>query len=248
VKQILDLVELKKKEFAKLPFFDFIADKSIDPRKKFVWAPYVSPFIMGLKDVYSYAVFEKDVTDPINSYMNRHALEEGHHALWYIQDLKKLGFNSSLEYAGVLDFLWSDETERIRHLSYDLIACANQKDIVLKLAAIDAIEATACVCFSAFEKVTNELKNLTGCNYLYFGKAHASVETEQRHIHGFDEAESYLIGLDITDEQRTKSIELVESAFGIFTEFLGICLEFAKKYEDSQPFFETSKIKLPVSV
>jgi hypothetical protein len=248
VKEILNLVNQRKEEHAKIPFFRFIADENVDPRKKFVWTPYAAPFLMGLKDVYSYAVFEKNVTVPIHEYLNRHALEEGRHVLWYLQDLQKLGFNSSLKYTDVLNFLWGDETDRIRHLSYDLITCANQKDLVLKLAAIDAIEATACVAFSAFVKVTNELQKLTNHNYLYFGKAHASVETEQRHIHGFDEAESYLMNLEITEEQRIAAIELVERVFDTFNEFLSICLKIAKKYEDSQPFFKAAGTELLVSI
>jgi hypothetical protein len=248
VKQILDLVELKKKEFAKLPFFDFIADKSIDPRKKFVWTPYAAPFLMGLKDVYSYGVFEKNVTDPIHEYINRHVLEESRHVLWYVQDLQKLGFDSRLKYTDVLNFLWGDERDRIRHLSYDLINCANQKDIVLKLATVSAIEAAGCEAFPRFLKVTDELQKITHQNYLYFGKAHASVESEQRHIHGFDEAEEYLTSIEITEDQKIASIELVESVFDIFNEFLAICLNLCEKYEDSQPFFETSDAEFLVSI
>lgn len=248
MKQILDLVELKKEEFAKIPFFDFIADKSIDPRKKFVWTPYAAPFLMGLKDVFSYGIFEKNITDPIHKHLNNHAIEEGIHALWYLQDLQKFNFNLSLKYTDVLSFLWGDELERIRHLSYDLIFCANQEDIVLKLTAIEAIEATACVGFPLFVEATNDLQRLTHHKYIYFGKVHASFETEQEHIHGFDEAGEYLRNLEITEEQKIEAIKIVENVFDIFKEFLAICLKLAKKYEDSQPLFETSKTELLVSI
>ncbi|AFZ04057.1 hypothetical protein [Calothrix sp. PCC 6303] len=244
MKEILDLVNQRKEEFAKAPFFEFMQDKNIDPRKKFVWVPYAAPFLMGFKDVFSYAIFEKHLTEPIHEHINRYATEESRHVLWYLQDLQKLGFNSSLKYADVLGFLWSSEIERIRHLSYDLITCANQKDIVLKLAVIDAVEATAYVGFSTFAEVTNELQKLTKHNYNYFGKAHSRAETEQKHIHGFDEAESYLRGLKITQEQRIAAIELVECVFDIFNEFLDICLKLAKKYEQSQPLFKSSETEL----
>jgi hypothetical protein len=246
VKEILDLVNQRKEEFARIPFFEFIGDQSIDSRKKFVWAPYASPFLMGLKDVYLYAVFEKNVTDPIHEYLNNHVLEESRHVLWYLQDLQKLGFNSSLKYTDVLNYLWGNETDTIRHLSYDLMICANQKDIVLKLAVVNAIEAAGCVAFPIFLEATNDLQEITKQNYLYFGKAHASVESEQRHIHGFDEAESYLSNLEITQEQRITAIELVESVFDIFNKFTAICLKLAKKYEDSQPFFQAHEAELLV--
>lgn len=246
MKEILDLVSQRKAKFAELPFFEFIEDRSIDPNKKFVWAPYVAPFLMSFKDVYSYAVFEKNVTDPIHEYLNNHVLEESSHELLYLQDLEKLGFNSSLNYVDALGFLWGSETDYMRHLLYDLVICANQKDIVLKLTAVCAIEATACTAFSIFVDVVNDLQKLTQQDYLYFGRTHARIETEQKHIHGFDQAERYLRGLEITEAQRIAAIELVENIFDIFTEFLDICLKFAKKYEDSQPLFKAHETQLLV--
>mgnify|MGYP001796892024 FL=1 len=50
MKEVLELIEQRKKEFAKLPFFEYLADESIDPRERLVWVPCIVPLVMSVKD------------------------------------------------------------------------------------------------------------------------------------------------------------------------------------------------------
>lgn len=242
MKDVLELVEAKKQVFTKLPFFEFLADTSIDPRKKLVWAPYAAPFLMNIKDLNSYALGENLPQDSIQEKINNHTVEDGRHWMWFLPDLQKLGLDCSLKFTDALRFLWGDETERIRQLSYDLALCTFQKDPILKVAVIEAIEATANVAFPAFAEVTDELQKITQHRYLYFGQTHNSFETG--HIHGVDEAEEYLSNLPISDEQKSQAIELVDRVFAVFTELTNLFLELANQSKEERPFVKSVTMEL----
>ena len=47
MKEVLELIEQKKQEFAKLPFFEYLRDESIDSRQRLVWALCYHPLGYG---------------------------------------------------------------------------------------------------------------------------------------------------------------------------------------------------------
>ena len=50
MEKVLALIEKKKQEFAKSELFEFMRDKSIDPRQRLAFAPCIAPFTMGFGD------------------------------------------------------------------------------------------------------------------------------------------------------------------------------------------------------
>ncbi|MEL6459738.1 MAG: hypothetical protein AAFQ91_16025, partial [Cyanobacteria bacterium J06621_15] len=114
MKEVLELIEQKRKEYAQLPLMKFLVDENIDPLERLSWAPCFAPFAMTFKDVNAH-VFRKEPADsPLQKMINKHSYEDGRHWRWYLEDLEKLEFNNSLRFTDALRFLWGEETQKTR--------------------------------------------------------------------------------------------------------------------------------------
>ncbi|MEO1433797.1 MAG: hypothetical protein AAFV71_33010 [Cyanobacteria bacterium J06633_8] len=43
MKEVLELIEQKRQEYARLPLMNFLVDESIDPLERLSWAPCFAP-------------------------------------------------------------------------------------------------------------------------------------------------------------------------------------------------------------
>jgi hypothetical protein len=234
--EILELIEKRKQEFAKLPFFEFLADESIDPMKRLAWAPYMAFFAMSFKDINAYALYKESPDDPIQKMINQHCEEDGRHWRWYLKDIKKLGLDQPQKFTDHLEFLWGKDTEKTRYLCHNLFALLTfEEDTVIKLAAIEAIEATGVVALPLFAKLGNELQKVTKDRYSYFSASHAKVETGHI-ISGLDcnETEKFLTRIKLTEEQKSKAFRAVEIVFNSYTEFINGIISYVKTVEEEQ--------------
>lgn len=238
MKEILELIENKKQEFAKQPFFQFLRDTSIDPRQRMVWVPCAVPLIMSAKDLNNHALPVESTTDPIQEMINAHTLEDGRHWKWFLQDLEKLGLDQPLKFTDTLKFLWGEETLKARQLAYTLTLYTFPTASVLKLVAIELIEAIGHVAFCAFAEVGSQLQQMTKQNYRYFSPSHLAIE--KGHIFGDDEVEKFLAGIQLTEEQKAKSFEMVEKVFESFTEFVSYLMDYSEKSSIEQAFVQSN--------
>ncbi|MEO0684146.1 MAG: hypothetical protein AAFY76_03625, partial [Cyanobacteria bacterium J06649_11] len=177
MKEVFELIEKRNKEFAQLPFFQFLRDKSIHPRQRLVWVPCVIPLIMGVKDLNNCIFRKEPTTDPIQKIINFHTYEDGRHWRWFLTDLERLGLDSSFKLTDTLKFLWGEETQTARLLAYNLVASTLNASTAIQLVAIETIEATGVVAFSAFAEVGQELEEITQKRTRYFSASHLAVET-----------------------------------------------------------------------
>ncbi|WP_414624885.1 hypothetical protein [Calothrix sp. CCY 0018] len=232
MKEVLAHIEKKKQEFAKLDFFEFLADESIAPMERLGWAPCAAYFAMMFKDLNTYILRKEPADSPIQEMINRHSYEDGRHWNWYIKDLKEMGFDESLQFSDALKFLWGEETKKTRELCYKLSSlCLFEQDLLIKLVVIEAIEATGVIALPLLANLGNKLQELTKKRYSYFSSSHAKVETG--HIIGgleYDETEKFLNNIELTPEQRQKAIEAIEIVFDSYSEFTDEMLIYAKKH------------------
>ncbi|MEO0838368.1 MAG: hypothetical protein AAF063_05625 [Cyanobacteria bacterium J06643_5] len=246
MKEVLELIEKRKQEFAKLPFFEFLQDKSIDPRQRLVWVPCIAPLVMTFGELNKY-ILRKEVLNPHNqlpnnkvqNLINQHTYEDDHHWIWFLEDLDKMGFNPLVNFTDVIKFLWSKETQAARYVAYELIISAFHKDPMLKLAALESVEATGNVGFTIFAKVGKELEEITYQKYSYFSKSHLNVEMghlygEMNNIEQF----KYLKTIVLTPEQKMQAFEFVNKIFDSFTELLNQMMIYANQKFTGQPFIE----------
>jgi len=227
MQEVLALIEKKNQEYALLPLFEFLEDKTIDPRQRLSFAPCIAHFIMSFGDLNKYVFREKQVVSKVQDIINEHTYEDDHHWPWFVTDLEKLGFNPQMNFTQVLRYLWSEQSKVSRQLSYQLSAYTLQAEPIIKIAAIEAIEATGYVLFSRTAKVASELTQITDQKYTYFGDFHFNLESG--HAMGTEGGEAFLETLQMTESQRQQAYEVVENVFSIFTEWTHELLAYAQK-------------------
>lgn len=216
--QIFELIDIKKQEFALLPLFKFMQDTSIDPKLKLVWSPFAVPFVMGFYELNKYVFRVEPTSDPIQLLINQHTEEDDQHWLWFISDLKKLGFDYSLQFTDAIKFLWSEETRISRWVIEQLFKYSSGANPLLKLVIIEVLEATGNVMLSNTAQVTQELEAITGDKYLFFGDFHLDVETG--HTTSIDEVEQFSKNMYLTEEQYQEAFAMVEKVFNVMTDLI----------------------------
>ncbi len=242
MEEVLALIEEKKHEFAQGPFMKFLQDKSIDPRQRLAWGPAFAPFAMSFKD-FNKNVLRKEPSDSkLQEMINQHSYEDGRHWIWFLQDMKIMGYDNPMNYTDMLKFLWGEETQKVRKMAYDLFAiCTFEEDILMKLVVIESIEATGNVALFEIAKVAKELQQITKQCHPYFGESHYAKESG--HIQAsMDDVEDYLKSIQLTKPQKKKAFTLVEKVFADFTEAMDEMLVFAQKHPYDLPFTTTRNI------
>ncbi|MBE9213368.1 hypothetical protein IQ247_11930 [Plectonema cf. radiosum LEGE 06105] len=241
MKEVLELIEQKKQEFAKLPFFEYLGDESIDPRQRLVWVPYIAPFVMTFGELNQYFfrnekfVYEKLEDKQLQELINQHTYEDQYHWIWFLEDLEKMGLNPLVNFTDVLKFIWSKETQTARTIAYELIISAFNEDPVLKAIVLESVEATGNVAFSVFGKLGKELEEITQKSYRYFSYSHLKVETGHL-IAEVSNLDELLERIYLTPNQKKQAYKLVEKVFDGFTKFMNQMMFIASKEACDKPF------------
>lgn len=97
---------------------------------------------------------------------------------------------------------------------------------MVKLAAIEAIEATGNILFSHTTQVAQELEAITGREYIYFGQFHLNVETG--HAVGDEDTEAQLAAIVLSAKMQQQALEAVNHVFELFTSWLDEMLTYAQ--------------------
>lgn len=228
MKEVLELIEQRKQEFAQLPLFKYLQDKNIDPRQRLAWAPCLAPFAMGFAQLNQYDFRKEPTNDPIQEIINKHTYEDDHHWVWFLEDMEKLNLNNTMKFSDVMRFFWSEETYKTRQICHQIALHTFQAEPVVVLAAIEAIEATGNVALALTAQVAQELQQNTKQNYRYFGQYHLRVEVG--HAVGTDNLQEFVENLQLTEAQKTQAFELVEKVFEVFSESMEEIMAYVNKY------------------
>lgn len=242
MKEVLELIEQKKQEFAKLPFFEFLQDKSIDPRQRLVWLPSFAHIAMSFAELNKSILRQEPTNDPIQKIINQHTYEDDTHWIWFLGDIDKLGFNNKLNYIDTIKFLWGESTQKTRQLSYQLFSlCTSFKDPILRLIIIEAVEGTANVGLPLTAIVAQELEKITGKDYLYLNNNHFTVETS--HEISTDNTHLLIDNLQLTLEQKEKAFNIVNTVFLAFSECFNELMIYAQTHSIENFSIETDSQK-----
>ncbi|BAY82034.1 hypothetical protein NIES267_15120 [Calothrix parasitica NIES-267] len=228
MQEVFALIEKSKKEFTNLELFEYMQDKSITPSKRLSFAPCMTHFIMSFGDLNKYVFKEAQPVTKLQHIINEHANEDEEHWRWFVTDLEKLNCDPIQNFSKALKSIWSEETKITRQISYYVAGYTLTAEPIIKIAAIEALEAVGNVFFCVSSQVASELNKITRKDYLYFGESHLKLETG--HTVGTPEAEDFLAKIQLTDSQRQQAFEIVEKIFQIFTEWTYELLAYAQKY------------------
>jgi hypothetical protein len=229
MKEIFNLIQQRKEEFARLPLFQYLQDTSIDPKERLAFAPALSPMVMGFGDLWRYVFREESSTDKLQILLNKHTHEEEFHWRWILEDIPKLGLDQNMRFSDSLKFLWSEETQKTRRVCPIIERYASQPNPVQKLIAIQVSEATANIFFSATEEVIKELRAMTKQEYRYFGHNH--LDKENNHIINTPEIVDYFHNIELTESDKQYFVNLIDELFNVFTESMDELFVYLQKLE-----------------
>jgi hypothetical protein len=246
MKDILQYINQKKGTYSQLPLFEFMRDRSLDPRQRLAFAPCMAHFIMSFADLNKYVWRQEETTDPYQLFINRHTHEDDHHWPWFLTDLQKLEFDKPISLIESLRLLWSDEVKVTRQLSYRLAAYSEQITPCQKIAMIEAIEATGNVLFEHTNQVVSDLQLISPQNYQYFGDFH--LQLESGHTQGSSNSEPKIEEIVFDPDEHEETVVLVQDIFKLFTDWTEELLQFAEnqsvknKAENHEEFIRTHNL------
>lgn len=233
MQKIIALIEEKQQIYSQSLLFEFLQDKTIHPAKRLSFAPCMIPFIMGFADLCKYVLRQEPTNDKIQAILNQHTYEDDFHWQWFLGDLEKLGFNSYLQLNDSLVFLWSEETKASRFLMHELYKYIVQAEAIEKFVILEAMEACADVFLSFTKQITDELQILTHQEYKYFGNLHCNAE--QSHNDRGNEVRKQIENIYIPEQNRQRSIDLIDQVFALFTQWNHSLLTYAQGCQEIQP-------------
>lgn len=230
---ILARIDARKKDLLKAEFFQFLQDKSIDPRQRLAWVPCYAPLAMSFADLNKYFLRKEPTDSKIQETINKQTYEEATHYVWFLRDLQVLGFDQPQPLTDTLKFIWGEETQKIRLTCTHIATMTANADPEIVLVAIESIEATAHIIFEHTNQVAQELQQITNQRCYFFGDSHSNVETG--HVNPNVDMEHFLTSIQLSQMQSIQAIDIVDKIFTLVEEFLDELVRYAEKHPIVQP-------------
>ena len=221
---VLSVIAERKRAFARLPFFAFLRDESLEPEQRLVFYPCMAHWIMSFADLNKYFLRSEPTADEHQQRVNTFSREDDDHWQLYLEDFRKLGFERL--HAGGPDwlrFLWGEETRANRMLSYRIAHLIMSASSVQRIAIIEAMEEAANVFFPLTLRLAEQIQERTGVELRYLGHFHFNLEAEHT---GAGDHES-LARIELDEETRRSTVRMVEEIFGLFEEWAEEVLRYA---------------------
>lgn len=220
---VLAAITEKKHAFARLPFFAFLRDESLEPEQRLAFYPCMAHWIMSFADLNKYFLRAEAGDDECQQRVNLYSHEDDDHWRLYLEDFQKLGFDGMHDGSNWLRFLWSDETRANRMLSYGIANLITRASSVERLAIIEAIEEAANVFFPLTVRLAEQIQERTGVELRYLGHYHSNLEAEHT---GAGDHES-LARIELDDVSRRRAVKMVGEVFALFEDWAEEVLRFA---------------------
>lgn len=224
MREVLAAIMERKRAFARLPFFAFLADESLEPEQRLAFYPCMAPWIMSFADLNKYFLRAEPANgDKYQQRVNTFTHEDDDHWLLYLEDFQKLGFDKLYGGTGWLNFLWGDETRANRMLSYRLAHLIMGAKSIERIAIIEALEEAGNVFFPLTVQLAAQIQERTGVDLRYLGHFHLSLEAG--HTGAGDH--SSLARIELDAETQRRSLEMVHEVFDLFADWAEEVLRFA---------------------
>ena len=229
MERILAQLELRTKELAGHPFFEFLRDASVAPERRFAFVRCVAPWVLGFSDLCSFVLREEPARDRFQEMVNVHAREDDGHWRWFLEDVATLGQDRELPFTDSLRFLWGPDTTSTRRLTYRLMNIASKASSLERVVLVEAIEDVNKVALAAARRAAEDFERQSGRRLAYFGAKHNAVEEE--HSLDGDEARRALLAATPSESERAAMGALVDEVFAAFSESMSELHRFVKSAE-----------------
>lgn len=226
MKPVLQHIFRLKRDYAQLPFFEFLRDDRLSVRQRLAFVPCMASFIMSFGDLNRFVLRVEPSDDPHQQMINAHSYEDDHHWPWYLEDFVKLGHDTATTPAQVLRFVFSDECRHNRLLSHQLAHLIWGATPLVRLAVIEAIEETGNVLFALTAPLATQYTRATGVELRYLGEFHFKLESG--HAMNNDHAE--LAAMNMDDAERADALDRCTRVFELFQEWVAELHGFALRH------------------
>lgn len=226
MREVLKHILLHKREYSRLPFFDFLRDESLSASQRLSFFPCMAPFILSFGDLNRYVLRVEPTDDPYLAMINAHTYEDDHHWPWYLEDFTKLGHDrNDAQPSDTMRQLWSDASACNRLLSHRLAHLIWGAKPVVRLAIVEAIEETGNVLFELTSRLARTWQKETGTELRYCGEFHFNLESG----HAMNNEHAELARISIDEATRKDAIERVDQVFELFAEWIDELLRYARQ-------------------
>lgn len=232
MKKVFALIEKESAKFAQLPFFEFLANQSINPIQRLSFAACFALFVMGYGDLNKFVWLEEPTVNQIQDIVNKQTREEENYWIWFLKDLEYLNFNRFLNFTDSLKFNWSEQTLIFRQTIYELYWRTFQVHPIYQLVAIESRKSILNIFFSITPPVTQEFKVLTNREYPDFVNPHLLAENDHS-VHSF-ETKEFIASMHLAEDIRKQACKLVKKVFELFTALVDMLINFAEEYKIKQ--------------
>jgi hypothetical protein len=217
VKLILKHIARKRAAYQRLPFFEFLCDKSRTAEERLAFFPCMASFILDFGDLNRYVLRDEASSDPHQQLINRHTFEDDHHWPWYLEDFAKLGYNTAVRPCDLYKRMYSDERKVNRLLAARLAHLIWNAPSAVRIVIVEAIEETGNVLFRLTAALAREFQQQTGVELRYCGEFHFQRETG--HAMCGDHAE--MASIEFDSDARQQALTAVDQVFERFEEWTG---------------------------
>lgn len=223
MREVLAAITERKRAFARLPFFAFLADESLEPEQRLAFYPCMAHWIMSFADLNKYFLRVEPTLDEHQRRVNAFSHEDDDHWQLYLEDFRKLGFDNLYTGTGWLNFLWGEETRANRMLSYRIASLIMRAGSAQRLAIVEAMEEAANVFFPLTVQLAARIQERTGTELRYLGHFHSALEAAHTGAGDHDS----LAQIELDEETRRTTIEMVDEVFGLFSDWAEEVLRYA---------------------
>lgn len=228
---VLAAIEESKRAFARMPFFAFLGDESLEPEQRLAFYPCMAHWIMSFADLNKYFLRSEPAPDAHQEKVNTYSREDDDHWRLYLEDFQKLGFERMYDGTGWLRLLWGDETRANRMLSYRISHLVARASSVQRLAIVEAMEEAANVFFPHTLRLAEQVQERTGVELRYLGHFHFNLEAEHT---GAGDHEA-LARIELDEETTRETVKMVREVFGLFEDWAREVLRFALAHMCDSP-------------
>lgn len=225
MKAVMRELAQARRQYSRLPLFEFLRTESIPPRDRLAFYPCMAPFILAFSDLNRFVLRDDESRDPHQFLINEHTYEDDHHWPWYLEDFTKLGFDRTTSVSHTLRSYMKDDAKTNRMLGSRLAQLLVGTTAIEKLVIVEAIEETGNVLFGLTAKIAARIHADGGPELKYLGQFHFSRETGHA-MHGHDHR--VLEEIALTGPERTRCLDLAFRVFDMFADWSMELLAYAK--------------------
>lgn len=230
MKQVLRHIFAKKRVYNQLPLFEWMRDEGLSARERLSFYPCMAPFILSFGDLNKFVLRADRPGDLLQDMVNAHTFEDDHHWPWYLEDFRKLGFDTELSGTDWMNFLWGEETQQNRVLMARLTGLIHGTSAIERLTIIEAIEETGNVLFGTILPLAEVVEKELGETLRYCGAFHFQMESG--HAVGADH--QALANIRLSDADRLRHLQLVDEVFSAFEAWTHELLRYAEAHPTRQ--------------